>query len=319
MALRGIPVFHPTMKEFKVCPKSWHRFMPMKRDGYILWIRLGQYGHKTPAISEWWPHKHQPAEVERFTDKQDFEAYVTRTVPWGMRSGIVKVVPPAEWTSTLPPMDRRTLSEVQIKRPIQQNMMGSAGIYRATNIEKNKAKPLSVREWFDKCQDAEFAAPSIKTYERDSKEAKAAHEEARRDRMEREVRKKEEAKNKREKSRLEKMKKENEKRMARDAAGTGKGDVPELDPPSSSSSRSSAPAKTPELEPLDRWYEEVDLKTAWLPKHTTEEDYTDEACQKLQEKYWKTMGLGEPSWYGADLMQGMSAAVSVWIPQSRQS
>lgn len=188
-------------------------------------------------------------------------------------------------------------------------------MFRATNIEKNKTRALSVREWFDKCQDDAFAPPNIKTYERDSKELKAAHEEARKERAEREKRKKEEARARREKSKLERLKREEaatkrEGSQALDAAGSAgtdgmKHEVPELDPPSSGSSRSSEPAKTPELEPLDSWYEEVDLKSAWLPRNTTEEDYTDEACLKLQEKYWKTMGLGEPSWYGADLMQGM--------------
>jgi hypothetical protein len=189
-------------------------------------------------------------------------------------------------------------------------MMGSAGIYRAHNIEKNKSRALSVQEWFDKCQDDAFAPPSIKTYERDSKELKAAHAAARQEKAEREKRKKEEARAKREKSKSERMKREEDRQRLASQATEGadgmKHEVPELDPASSGSSRSSEPAKTPELEPLDPWYESVDLKTAWLPKNATEEDYTDEACSKLQEKYWKTMGLGEPSWYGADLMQGES-------------
>lgn len=28
---------------------------------------------------------------------QDFEAYMNRVEPWGMRSGIVKIIPPKEW------------------------------------------------------------------------------------------------------------------------------------------------------------------------------------------------------------------------------
>lgn len=252
-----------------------------------------------------------------------------------MRSGITKVVPPPEWTGSLPPMDRRTLSKVEIRRPIQQNMMGTAGIYRATNIEKNKSRALSVKEWFDKCQDDKFAGPGPKSFERDSKEAKEAHEEAKRDRIEREAKKKEEWKRKREEKAAERrilqaareaegeMVVEEKVDMTAIVNGAGerpgdghdhgeeKTDVPPLDPPSSGSSRSSEPAKTPELDPIDPWYDSVDLKTAWLPRHTNEEDYTDEACAKLQEKYWKSMGLGEPSWYGADLMQGTSHAATI--------
>lgn len=202
-----------------------------------------------------------------------------------MRSGITKIVPPPEWTDELPAMDRRKLSTVEIRRPIQQNMMGTAGIFRATSIEKNKARALSVREWFDKCQDDKFASPPPKTYDRDSKEAKEARDEVLQARKEREAKKKED---------WHKRREENKRRREEAAA--------------EASDESSGP-KTPE--PLDPWYETTDLKTAWLPRHTSEEDYTDEACVKLQEKYWKTMGMGEPSWYGADLMQGMSLSATL--------
>lgn len=39
----------------------------------------------------------------------------------------------------------------------------------------------------------------------------------------------------------------------------------------------------------------------WLPADTKPEDYTPEACRELERKFWRTMGLGEPAWYGADL------------------
>lgn len=242
-----------------------------------------------------------------------------------MRSGICKIIPPTEWTQTLPPMSSRTLSEVHIKSPIQQNMMGTAGIFRAQNIEKNKTRPLSVKEWFTKCQDEKFVGPSPKILERDSREAMAARLEAAKVKKEKWAKKKEE-KLKRRAERLrvdglgigadEVEKKEDVEEEDVDMGGVegeGEGEVegegvPPLDAPSSGSSHSSPePPKTPEedAEPvLDEWYQTTDFTTAWLPKNTTREDYTLEACVKLQEKYWKSMGLGEPSWYGADLMQG---------------
>ena len=32
----------------------------------------------------------------------DFEAYMTKVEPWGMRSGIVKIIPPQEWSVPSP-------------------------------------------------------------------------------------------------------------------------------------------------------------------------------------------------------------------------
>lgn len=32
-----------------------------------------------------------------FEEFQDFEGYMNRVEPWGMRSGIVKIIPPKEW------------------------------------------------------------------------------------------------------------------------------------------------------------------------------------------------------------------------------
>lgn len=270
---------------------------------------------------------------------QDFEAYVTKTEPWGMRSGITKIIPPPEWVGSLPAMDRRTLSNVQIRNPIQQNMMGNGGVFRQTNIEKNKSRPLSVREWFEKCGQDKFAGPMPREIERGSKEAREMRAEM--ERAKKAVKEKKLAE--RERRRMERLKEEEaranaeaqsqtqgqgqtegdpsadvEMGTAQDQEGTqdeAEADVaassdivPALDPSSSGSSHSSPDpiATTPEPEQLDPWYVDTDLSSAWLPKNTRPEDYTPEACARLQDKFWKNMGLGEPSWYGADLMQGES-------------
>lgn len=232
-----------------------------------------------------------------------------------MRSGIVKVIPPAEWTETLPAMSPEALSQVHIKSPIQQNMMGTAGIFRAQNIEKNKTRPLTVREWYDKCQSDKFIGPSPKTWDRDSREAQLARDELVREKKEKDAKRREQRKKRKEDKAIpteaepgpsHDPAKEEDIEMEAVALGA-EPSVPPLDPPSSGSSHSSPdPPKTPEIEAVDDWYRTTDFKTAWLPKGTQPEDYTTEACAKLQEKYWKTMGLGEPSWYGADLMQGRS-------------
>lgn len=106
----------------------------------------------------------------------DFEAYVTRTVPWGQYSGIVKIIPPSEWSEALPPITKQSLADVRIKSPIQQNMLGQAGLFRATNVEKNKNRPLSIKEWYEKTRDKRWVGPGPKdvdvTRDRDSAAAK---------------------------------------------------------------------------------------------------------------------------------------------------
>jgi hypothetical protein len=51
------------------------------------------------------------------------------------------------------------LAHVKLKSPIEQQMMGRAGLFRQQNIEKRKA--MSVREWAELCGKEEFRAPGV--------------------------------------------------------------------------------------------------------------------------------------------------------------
>ncbi|GJE93631.1 JmjC and ePHD domain-containing protein [Phanerochaete sordida] len=88
----------------------------------------------------------------------DFEGYMNKIECWGMRSGIVKVIPPKEWRDTLPALNPQ-LTDVKLKNPIEQQMMGRAGLFRQQNIEKRKI--MSVREWADLCSREELRAPGV--------------------------------------------------------------------------------------------------------------------------------------------------------------
>lgn len=222
---------------------------------------------------------------------------MTKTVPWGQYSGIVKIIPPAEWIDALPPITKQSLADVRIKSPIQQNMLGKAGLFRVTNVEKNKAKPFTVQQWYEKCMDKKHAAPGPKeldrTLDRDSKEAK-------------EKRAAEQAAMKA--KRQERKEKLLAKRKAQGVQADSDRDaddielVPPLVPHSPHSQSSADPiATTPEAEPIDPFYHNFDPETAWLPKDTRPEDYTAEACLNLEKRLWKSLMTREPSWYGADL------------------
>ncbi|KAL4244558.1 JHDM3 histone demethylase family protein [Abortiporus biennis] len=88
----------------------------------------------------------------------DFETYMNRIECWGMRSGIVKVIPPKEWTDALPSILPQ-LGDVKVKSPIEQVMLGQRGLFRAQNIEKRKV--LSVREWAEMCSSEDLRAPGV--------------------------------------------------------------------------------------------------------------------------------------------------------------
>ncbi|OCF34619.1 hypothetical protein I316_03660 [Kwoniella heveanensis BCC8398] len=258
-ALRGIPVFKPTMEEF-----------------------------------------------------EDFEGYAKATTEWGQYSGIAKIIPPDEWTASVPPVTKSSLSSVRIRNPIQQNILGHSGLFRLANVVKNKSRPLSIEEWFRKCKDKKFAGLGPKdvgrTLNRDSKEAVE-----RRERMKAEIkRRRDDKKKKAEERRASKAAQaveaeeghlnadaEVEEQKAEQHLVDG---VPPLDPSGNSSHSSPEPhPTTPDSDPIDPWYVSFKPTEDWLPRDTRPEDYTVEACAALERHFWKNMGIGEPSWYGADM------------------
>ncbi|KAI0084382.1 hypothetical protein BDY19DRAFT_997737 [Irpex rosettiformis] len=89
---------------------------------------------------------------------QDFEGYMNRVECWGNKSGIVKIIPPQEWRDSLPSVNPQ-LMDVKLKNPIEQQMMGRAGLFRQQNIERRKF--MSVREWSEFCAKEEMRAPSV--------------------------------------------------------------------------------------------------------------------------------------------------------------
>ncbi|WWC59996.1 uncharacterized protein I303_102559 [Kwoniella dejecticola CBS 10117] len=268
-ALRGIPVFKPTMEEF-----------------------------------------------------QDFEGYATATTAWGQYSGIVKIIPPEEWKSSLPPIPKSTLSRRTINTPIQQNFLGASGLFKVANVPKNKNRPLSMKEWFDKCHDKKFAGIGPKdvgkTLNRDSKEAiewrarkvaemKQAKEEKRRKNADRKARKEAAALSQTTQNADESTHAVNADASNDDVKEDVQTNVPPLDPSSTSSHSSPEPAHptTPktesEEEEVEPWYKTFEPAKDWLPKDTSPADYTPETCDALERHLWKNLGLGEPSWYGADM------------------
>ncbi|WVQ73686.1 hypothetical protein IAR50_003266 [Cryptococcus sp. DSM 104548] len=254
-ALRGIPVFKPTMEEF-----------------------------------------------------QDFEGYAHKTTAWGQYSGIVKIIPPAEWSQSLPPISASKLASVEIKEPIQQNLIGSGGLFRIANVARNKRRPLSIEEWFNKCREKKFAGPGPKdldrTLNRDSKEAIEHRAKMKQELRQEKERKKEETKKKKE-DKARKEAEDADEEMAMNERGKREGSgrptyvkqESNLLFPNPTEPESEDPSLANEPRPF---YRTFDSTKDWLAEGAALEDYNPESCLALERRLWKNLGLGEPSWYGAD-------------------
>lgn len=78
---------------------------------------------------------------------KDFMGFMERIRPYGMESGIVKVIPPKEWRDSLGEPSMELLRRVRIKNPIQQHVTGSKGVFMISNVEKNKT--YNMIQWKD--------------------------------------------------------------------------------------------------------------------------------------------------------------------------
>ncbi|KAK4983293.1 hypothetical protein LTR66_008878 [Elasticomyces elasticus] len=75
---------------------------------------------------------------------RSFKAFIDKIDKYGMKSGIVKIIPPQEWRDSLPALDEYVKS-IKIKNPITQEFMGTHGTYTQANIEKQRSYNLP--EW----------------------------------------------------------------------------------------------------------------------------------------------------------------------------
>jgi len=74
-----------------------------------------------------------------------------------MKSGIVKVIPPAEWKAALPRLDE-AIKTIKVKEPIKQDIMGTSGTYRQANILHQRSYNLP--QWRQLCEQSEHQPPA---------------------------------------------------------------------------------------------------------------------------------------------------------------
>ncbi|KAI9792329.1 MAG: hypothetical protein M1816_002554 [Peltula sp. TS41687] len=88
---------------------------------------------------------------------RSFKKFIAKIDKYGMKSGIVKVIPPKEWRDALPPLDE-AVKTIKVKNPITQEIAGSQGTYRQVNIEKQRSYNLP--QWRQLCEGSDHQPPA---------------------------------------------------------------------------------------------------------------------------------------------------------------
>jgi hypothetical protein len=76
---------------------------------------------------------------------------------YGMKSGIIKIIPPKEWKDAQPPLDD-LIKHIRVREPIKQDIMGSNGTYRQVNILHGRS--YNVPQWRQLCEQSEHQPPA---------------------------------------------------------------------------------------------------------------------------------------------------------------
>ncbi|CAK3855499.1 DNA damage-responsive transcriptional repressor RPH1 [Lecanosticta acicola] len=88
---------------------------------------------------------------------RSFKKFMEKVDHYGMKSGIIKVVPPQEWRDSLPALDEH-VKRIKIKNPITQEFNGTFGTYTQQNVEKQRSYNLP--EWKSLTEQTEHQHPA---------------------------------------------------------------------------------------------------------------------------------------------------------------
>ncbi|KAG6372655.1 JmjC domain, hydroxylase-domain-containing protein [Boletus reticuloceps] len=267
-------------------------------------------------------HRGIPVFKPTMDEFADFEGYMTKIECWGLKSGIVKVIPPKEWVDALPPV-KDQLAKVKIRSPIEQLMVGRGGLFRQQNVEKRRN--MSVREWAELCNKEEFRAPGVDDVGLHARNTRVGPRPAKRSRASApshnvesvEPEEMPQSAVKEERGEMSTGALVNDARgeymspptSVGDPGAEDDGDRPadvdadqtEENPKQKGKRTQTREAREAQRAAKDAAFIQVfDPNKDWLPPGTSPEDYTVEFCQKLERQFWRNCSFGRPPWYGAD-------------------
>ncbi|CEG72987.1 hypothetical protein RMATCC62417_08454 [Rhizopus microsporus] len=91
---------------------------------------------------------------------KDFKVFMEAIDEYGKKAGIVKIVPPKEWSEQLPGLIADKINDIKIRKPITQHILGNNGIFSQTNVEKRGT--FTINQWFELCQQPSHRPPTKK-------------------------------------------------------------------------------------------------------------------------------------------------------------
>jgi hypothetical protein len=103
---------------------------------------------------------------------RNFSIFVENIKDYGLRAGIVKVIPPKEWKESLPKIPDYLLNQVQIRSAIKQEFQGTSGTFKQINLEQKKV--MNIKEWKDLCEKPQHRTPPVSGDTVDSEDVSTA-------------------------------------------------------------------------------------------------------------------------------------------------
>ncbi|GAA5931991.1 uncharacterized protein JCM15063_001094 [Sporobolomyces koalae] len=267
--------------------------------------------------------------MQDFEQNGGFYGYVKRIEKYGLRSGIVKVIPPKEWSDSLPSV-LPPLRDIRLKEPIEQHMMGSQGLYRVTNVAK--ARIWNPAQWKESSMLDKFDAPDLVAQqkkgirsERSTKSTSVATESRKRKAAaaaaaaatggvkkegEREADGEFDADEEDDdegdgatpkKGRRTPAKKRPAKPVLEVDASALPAESPQQPPSTSAPQKKKRLTNLQKAEPTEEEWQAFSAKFEELPHGMKKADYTVEMMRDFERRYWRTLTFGEAPMYGADM------------------
>ncbi|KAL4779114.1 hypothetical protein BJX76DRAFT_100858 [Aspergillus varians] len=255
---------------------------------------------------------------------RDFQAFINKIDKYGMRSGIVKVIPPKEWSNDLPALDE-AIKKIRVKNPIMQEFHGSHGTYTQANIEKQRSYNLP--QWKALCEDGSHQPPARRGERRRNQERTNRAPSAPKPQTARADTPKRGPGRPPKRTNQAKVKEESvkikEEPVADDAIDKIKPEgpptpvSPESNPVETKSEALSDGESLPAPKPRGRQPKSVNARRKQNKGETVDhvdeeaykdfdyrihdnQDYTQERCEELETAYWKSLMFNNPM-YGADM------------------
>ncbi|KAK5137093.1 hypothetical protein LTR08_001102 [Meristemomyces frigidus] len=115
----------------------------------------------------YWDNGNIPVFKPTMEQFRSFKKFIDKVDKYGMKSGIVKVIPPKEWRDNLPALDEM-VKRIKIKNPITQEFNGTFGTYTQQNVEKQRSYTLP--EWKALTEETHYQPPAKRGERRKNQE-----------------------------------------------------------------------------------------------------------------------------------------------------